>query len=49
MADLLLPDYPADTVDNITLTTSVGPDNARNTLIEVEYGFIGETLKPFDF
>jgi hypothetical protein len=49
MADLLLPDHPADTVNDITLSTPVGPDNASNPLVEVEHGFIGETLKPFDF
>ena len=49
VADLLFTDHPADTVDDITLSTSVGANNASYTFIEMKYGFIGKTLEPFDF
>ena len=49
MANLLLPDHPPDTVDNIALPTAIGTDNARDALVEADKGFISKTLKSLYF
>jgi len=49
MADLLLPDYPPDTVDNIALPAPIRADDTRNALIKADMGLIGKTLKPLYF
>ena len=49
MTDLLLPDHPADTVDNIALPTAIRADNARNALIKADMGLISKTLKSLYF
>ena len=49
MADLLLPDDPADAVDDITLTTAIGANDTRNTFVKADMGLVGEALKPLNF
>ena len=45
----MLTDYPPDAIDNITLATTIGPDDAGDTFIKIDDGLISKTFKPFDF
>ena len=45
----MLANYPANAIDDIAFTAAVGPNNAGNTLIKMEDGFIGKTFKSFYF
>ena len=47
--DLLLTNYPADGIHDIALTTSVGTNDAGDTLVEVDNCFVGKALEPLDF
>ena len=49
MADLLLPDDPPDTVDDITFTTAVGADDTRNALVKADYRLVSEALESLYF
>ena len=49
MADLLLPNDPADTVNDIALPTAVRTDNARNAFVKADKGLISKTLKSLYF
>ncbi len=48
LADLLLPDHPADTVHDIGFSTTVGPYNAGHVLVELNHRFVREALEPLD-
>ena len=47
--DFLLTNYPADGIHDIALTTSVGTNDAGDTLVEVDNCFVGKALEPLDF
>jgi len=49
MTDLLLPDHPPDTVNDIALSTAIRTDNARNALVKADMGLISKTLKSLYF
>jgi hypothetical protein len=48
MTDFLFPDYPADTIHNITFATAVRTNNTRNSFVEKNMGTVSKTLEPFD-
>ena len=49
VAYFMLANHPADTVNNIAFTTSVGPNNSGNAFIKIKNGFIVKTFKSFYF
>ena len=49
MADLLLPDHPADAVDDIAFAASIGADDPGNSFIKQDMCLICKTLKTLDF
>ena len=49
VADFLLTDYPADTINDIAFATAVWANNTGNILVELHYSFISKTLKTFNF
>ena len=51
---ILLPHYPTDRIDNVTLTTAIWTDNTGNPLFKVKRNFVNERfetkdVKTFDF
>lgn len=49
MTDLLLSDNPPDAIDDIAFTTTVGADDARDVVVEVDDCFISKTFESFYF
>src|SRR5690606_3135658 len=49
LTDFLFTNHPADTVDDITLSTAVRAHDAGNVFIEMNHRFIGKTLKSLYF
>ena len=49
VTDLMLPDHPPDTIDDITLTTAVRANDSGDTFIKMKDGLVGKTFKSFDF
>ena len=45
----MLPYYPANAVNNITFTASIGANYPGDALIKMENGFIGKTFKSLNF
>jgi hypothetical protein len=40
---------PPDAINDIAFSATIGPNDAGYTFIKIQYGFIGKTLKSFDF
>ena len=49
LADLLLTNYPADTIYNVTFTATIGANNTGYSFIKIYRCFVGKTFKTFDF
>ena len=45
----LLPQHPADRVDDVAFAAAVGTDHSGQPLIEFEHGFMGKGFEPEDF
>jgi hypothetical protein len=48
VADLLFTDHPANAVNDIGFTASVGSYDAGNVFIKINNGFIGKAFKTLD-
>ena len=48
VADLLFTDHPANAVNDIAFTATVGANDAGNVLIKIHNGFIGKAFKTLD-
>ena len=48
VADLLFADHPANAINNIGFTASIGSNDAGNIFIKIHNGFIGKAFKTLD-
>ena len=49
MTDLLLPDHPANAVDDIALAAAIRSDDTRNAFVKADMGFISKTFETLNF
>jgi hypothetical protein len=49
VTDLLFPDHPADTVNDIGFAATVGSYDPRDIVVEVHDRFISKTFESLDF
>ena len=48
VADLLLTNNPADTIHNIGFTTTIGPNDPGNIIIEIDNRFVRKAFEALD-